>query len=251
MKRFAIIILVLLFSLQSVYSKDSSTQPSKISFRSKVYDWETKKFIYTENHTEHYKDGSHIFSIIEYKDPSGKTFARKKIEFGKKRTQPDFFMEDFRTGYLDKSVLVNPSTQEFAIEHRRSESEPLKKEKLKVPGLVVVDGGFDYFIRDDFDTIVSGKTIKGQFLLVNRLDYFVCRVRKISDSKFQGRDATVFILQPENLILRTLADKIQVTYDTKTHRLLEYIGISNLRDDAGEDFPKVKIVFEYPKGFLD
>jgi hypothetical protein len=251
MKRFAIIILIFLFNLPPVFSEDSKVQSPTISFRSKVYDFESKKFIYTENHTEHYKNGSHIYSIIEYKDPSGKTFARKKIEFGKKRTQPDFTMEDYRTGYLDKSVLINASTQEFSIEHRRSESEPLKKEKLKIPGLVVVDGGFDYFIRDDFDTIAKGNLIKGQFLLVNRLDYFVCRVRKVSDNKYKGRDATVLVLQPENFVLRALADKIIVTYDTKTHRLLEYIGISNLRDSGGEDFPKVKIVFEYPKDFLD
>lgn len=127
----------------------------------------------------------------------------------------------------------------------------MQTKSIQVPGTVVVDGGFDYFIRDDFDTISKGDVIKGNFLLVNKLDYFQCRVVKTGNVKYRDRDAIVFLLRPENLVLRALADKIQVTYDIKTKRLLEYIGVSNLMDNEGKDFPKVKIVFQYPIDFLD
>jgi hypothetical protein len=222
-----------------------------LSYRSNAYDVNTGKFLYSENHTEYYKNGEHIYSIIVYKDSSEKAFAEKRIDFGKKRTQPDFLLKDSRTGYLDRAKLLNASTQEFQMEHTRSSTQPVQTKSLKVPGLVVVDGGFDYFIRDNFQTVSSGQVIRGNFLLTNRLDYFQCRVQKIKDIQFKNRDAYLFALQPENFVLRMIADKILVTYDQKTGRLLEYVGISNLQDDKGEDFPKVRIVFSYPKGVLD
>jgi hypothetical protein len=117
--------------------------------------------------------------------------------------------------------------------------------------LVVVDGGFDYFIRDNFDTVSSGEMIQGNFLLTNRLDYFRCRVQKIKEYKYNGRDSIQFSLRPENFIIRQIADTIFVTYDRKTKRLLEYVGISNLQNNAGDDFPKVKIVFQYKEGELE
>jgi hypothetical protein len=251
MKKIYIIIFAITIIPNLLFSKENSKNSLKISYYSNVYNWSTKEFIYTENHTEFYKNEEHLYSIIEYKYPDRKTFARKKIEFGKKRTQPDFLMEDFRYGYRDKSVLVNQSSQEFSIEHQRSKDEKVQTKLVQVPGTVVVDGGFDYFIRDDFDAISKGEVIKGNFLLVNRLDYFQCRVVKTANVKYRDRDAIVFLLRPENLVLRAIADKIQVTYDLKTKRLLEYIGVSNLMDNEGKDFPKVKIVFQYPKGFLD
>lgn len=111
MKKIYILLFALTVLPNSIFSKDSSLKPSTISYFSKVYDWNTKEFIYTENHTEYYKNEEHVYSIIEYKYPDRKTFARKKIEFGKKRTQPDFFMEDFRNGYRDRSVLSNPNSK--------------------------------------------------------------------------------------------------------------------------------------------
>lgn len=226
-------------------------QNKTISIRSHAYDFKSGKFLYSENHSEHYSGDTHTHSIVRYKDPNEKLFAQKRIDFGKKRTQPDFFLEDSRTGYYDKAKLANASNQTFALEHRRSKDQNVQKKNLQVPGLVVVDGGFDYFIRDNFDEVSSGKTIKGYFVLTNRLDYFQCRVKKTKDLTYKGRDAVQFVLTPENFIIRSIADKIIVTYDKKTKRLLEYIGISNLQDDLGDDFPKVKIVFKYKEGQLD
>ncbi|WCL49448.1 hypothetical protein [Leptospira sp. GIMC2001] len=246
MNKILISIFASFIAFSSVYAN-----PKKISYRSNAFDVTSGKFIYSENHSEFYQNGEHEYSIIEYKDTQEKTFARKRIDFGKKRTQPDFHMEDFRTGYYDKSKLVNPSSQEFLVEHQRGSDKPVNKKTIKIPGLVVVDGGFDYFIRDDFDNVTSGQTIRGYFLLANRLDYFQCRVQKVKDFQYKGRDAVQFVLRPENFIIRTLADSIYVTYDKKTTRLLEYVGISNLQDDKAEDFPKVKIVFAYPKGILE
>ncbi|MCC5815386.1 MAG: hypothetical protein JJT78_11565 [Leptospira sp.] len=227
------------------------SQDKPISIRSLAYDFKSGKFLYSENHTEYYNSGTHNYSIVKYKDPKEKVIAQKKIEFGKKRTQPDFFLEDFRTGYYDKARLNNASTQSFTLEHQRSKEQGQKSKTIQVPGLVVVDGGFDYFIRDNFEDVSSGKTIKGNFVLTNRLDYFQCRVKKTKDLTYKGRDAVQFVLTPENFIIRSIADKIIVTYDKKTKRLLEYIGISNLQDDSGDDFPKVKIVFKYKEGQLD
>lgn len=227
------------------------SEKSKIYIRSNAYDLKSGKFIYSENHNEYYRSGQHTYSIVEYKDPKGKVLARKKIEFGKKKTQPDFYLEDFRTGYTDRAELISQASQTFRLQHRRSKNQELKTKSIRVPGNVVVDGGFDYFVRDNFETLSAGKRITGNFVLTNRLDYFQCRVYKSRDLKYKGRDAVQFILQPENFLIRQLADKIIVTYDKKSKRLLEYIGISNIQDNSGDDFPKVKIVFQFKPEELD
>lgn len=239
-------LLIFLVYPMMLISKDNT-----LSIRSHAYDFNSGKYLYSENHKEYYENGKHIYSIVKYKDPSEKTLAKKKIEFGKKKTQPDFFLEDYRTGYTDQAKLINPQNQTFELEHQRSKSKPKTKKTIKVPGIVVVDGGFDYFIRENFSTLTQGNRIRGNFVLTNRLDYFQCRVYKTKDLKYRERDAVQFVLQPENFVIRAIADKIIVTYDKKSKRLLEYVGISNIQNNAGDDFPKVKIIFQYKNEELD
>lgn len=219
--------------------------------RSHAYDFSSGIFLYSENHREVYEQDKHSYSIVEYKDPTEKVFARKKIEFQKSRTSPDFFLEDFRSGYMDRARVIDTNAQRFQVEHRRSQSQSLKAKSLTIGGLVVVDGGFDYFIRDNFETLSSGTVVRGNFLLTNRLDYFQCRIQKTRDVSYRGRPAIQFSLRPENFIIRQLADTVLVTYDTKSKRLLEYVGISNLQGSVPDDFPKVKIVFQYKPGQLE
>lgn len=227
------------------------SQEKKILIRSESYDIKTGEYLYSENHEEYYINGVHQYSIIRYRDPNEKEFARKRIEFKKGRSQPDFILEDFRTGYFDKVLMLDYHATEFLLEHRRSKEKPIQRKVIQVDGGVVVDGGFDYFIRDNFSMVTSGDIIKGYFVLANRLDYFQCRVWKSKDLIYNGREAVELYLAPENFFLRQLADKLIVIYDKKSRRLLEYRGISNLQDNAAEDFPKVRIVFRYPNGFLD
>jgi len=240
-------IIFLLFELNSLLGK---IEPP-LYIRSHAFDYSSGKYLYSENHYEYYEKGSHTHSIIFYRTPGEKDFAKKKIEFFRRKTQPDFLLEDFRTGYYDKAQLKNPAEQIFYVEHRRSANKQVKKKLLQIPGVVVVDGGFDYFIRENFDRINNGEMMKGNFLLVNRQDYFLCRVKKHSDILYKGREAMELHIMPDNFFIRQIADKLVVIYDKKSKRLLEYIGISNLQNDAADDFPKVRIIFQYKPDQLD
>ena len=59
MKKIYIIIFAITFIPNLLFSKENSKNSLKISYYSNVYNWSTKEFIYTENHTEFYKNEEH------------------------------------------------------------------------------------------------------------------------------------------------------------------------------------------------
>ena len=78
-----------------------ASAPGTLKFRGDAYDLATGKFVYSENHSEFYKDGKHAYSRVSYRDAAGKEFASKIITFTPNRTQPTYELRDVRDGYIE------------------------------------------------------------------------------------------------------------------------------------------------------
>ncbi|MCR9144828.1 MAG: hypothetical protein NXI24_21500 [bacterium] len=234
-----------LFSSAALHA-ETSKKADVHYFRGNAVDLNTGKFLYSENHAEFRSNGKHTHSIVTYRDANGKTFARKRISFTKNTTQPDFRMEDFRDGYVEGATLLGNSRFQFF--KRSDESAELQKEIVKMASPGVIDGGFDYFVRENFPALAAGQAKSVNFGVSARFTYFTFVISKVSDLKRQGRDAVRFKLAPKNFVLRQLIDPLYITYDRETRRLLEYSGYTNIDDgtDSGRNF-EARIVFNYPK----
>ncbi|MBR31293.1 MAG: hypothetical protein CMN77_08250 [Spirochaetaceae bacterium] len=218
-----------------------------VRYRSNAYDIKTGKYMYTENHAEHWQNGKHAYSIVTYTDPQGKVMAVKRIVFTGSKVAPNFDLSDKRSG-LEEGARVSGNS--VTLYHKPSSSEGKDSQTVNVPSPIVVDGGFDYFVRSNMQSLLAGKTLTGNFTVSHRLDFFPCRIYKVKDLTFLERDAVMFVMEPTNIVIRQLADPIYIIYDKKTGRLLRFTGVSNLEKPDGSNY-RVHIVFRYPDELLN
>ncbi|GAB4423888.1 MAG: hypothetical protein OHK0011_04080 [Turneriella sp.] len=208
-----------------------------VRFRGDAYDLATGRFVYSENHSEYHKAGVHLYSRVSYRDSSGKEFASKLITFQPHKMQPTYELRDTRDGYVEGIRREGGQTVYYA---RRKADQPLQSKAIATPAPAVFDAGFDYFVRENFDRICSGKNLAFYFAVPIELDYFRFRVAMQESGEICRMN-----LELDNFILRQLVKPIRLWYDTKDRRLRKYEGISNINGPDGKSL-KVRVVFTYP-----
>lgn len=207
-----------------------------VRFRGDAYDLSSGRFVYSENHTEYRKAGVHVYSRVSYRDRSGKEFANKLITFQVNKLQPTYELRDSRDGYIEGIRREGGQTVYYA---RRKADQPLQSKAIATPQPAVFDAGFDYFVRENFDRICSGKNAAFNFAVPVELDYFRFRV-----SMQESGEMCRMNLELDNFLLRQLVKPIKLWYDTKEPRLRKYEGISNINGPDGKSL-KVRVVFNY------
>jgi hypothetical protein len=218
----------------------------KFQYFGKAYDLKTGKYVYSDNHKEYFSGGKHTHSEIEYKDANGKVFGSKHIEFTPSAILPSFRTEDMRDGYTEGADVKGSSVRVF---FKRKAEDPLSEKTYTPKRPAVMDGGFDYFVRENWDSLANGERMAFRFLAPVQLDDYPFAVEKIKDDVWKGRDALYLKLEIDNFVLKRVVSSFLLVYDYKTKRILQFEGLSNINDDNGKSL-KVKIVYDYPKDIL-
>ncbi len=118
------------------------------------------------------------------------------------------------------------------VSFRALGNKDITKPKLVLPEDGIVDAGFDRFVDQHWAELVEGEVLSRPFLVPRRLDFVDFRIRRESED-----DSTyVFLMGVESALLRLFVKPIKVTYERKSRRLLRYSGISNMRDNQGDNF---------------
>jgi hypothetical protein len=189
------------------------------------------KLMYSEENIEEYQSGRHLQTLTSYKDASGKTFAKRKLDYSKSSLTPDFQLEDTRTGLLEGS---NMKGNDVVLFYKKNKSSALKTATLNIPKPFVIDGGFNYFIKARWNELMKGETQLINIAVPSQLDYFKFRIYKFKEQVQGGRKEVVFKIEPDNFLLRNLLDPILTTYNKDTKRMTSYKGISNICSDKGK-----------------
>ncbi|WP_210413016.1 hypothetical protein [Leptospira semungkisensis] len=230
---FTILLNAFLSSLLGIGSK-------QVRFTGTAYDLETGKLLYRDYHEEFWENGKHTHSLVTYKDPEGKTFAKKRISFVKNRNVPDFQLDDDRDGYLEGgSFLGGDSVKLFA---RRKTDQPIQEKVLENNGPAALDGGFDYFVEDHWEELVSGKKLSLYFLVPVERDKFRFTVEKTKEGEFNSKPALFLRLKIDSAFLSVFVKPIDLVYDKGSKRIMEYKGTSNINDENGKSH-QVRIVY--------
>jgi len=212
-------------------------------YRGNAFDLKTGVFLYSENHEEHYENGKHAYSIVRYRGPDETLICRKAITFRTNRTAPNFRIDDLRDGYLEAATVAGRMLRLWTRPTRRRD---LRYKQVKMPPRAVIDGGFDYFIRDNWDALVdNGKTLSFRFVAANKLDHYGFSVWKTGTVTVSDIRCARFKLTVSSRLLRLFVDPILVSYDLERRRLMEYRGMSNINDAKGKSH-RTRIVFTYP-----
>ena len=180
-----------------------------------AFDLETGELLYTERH---FCGVDFLQCTVEYSDANEQLIASKSVDYGRSLQAPALFVQDFRR------------TTETRLE-------------TDVDPELVVDAGFDNFVRSRWDTLEQGDRIGFPFLIVGRDAPLDMVARSVGDSDCAMEELCLQV-ELDSWLLRMVVPPIQLTYDREQRRLLRFRGISNIRDPDGKNL-KVDIRYRY------
>ena len=194
--------------------------------------------LYTEHHQEWWDGGRILRDTVTYRDPEGDIIGEKHVDFRSQEQAPEFLLRNVRTGHSERAERVAST---LAVKFRESRQAPLKSDALGLPEGAIIDAGFDRFVENNWDALMGGEVFIRPFLLPSRLQFVDFRIRRVDNDSDPNR--AVFELAVDSALLRLFAPAITVAYDRKTRALLEYDGVSNMRDSSGKNLD-VEIRFD-------
>lgn len=171
-------------------------------------------------YTEHHRcDPSGQACSVEYRDAGGQLFARKRIDYSDSRNAPRLVFQDLRLG------------QTTRVGEQRDDA-------------LVVDAGFDNYVRQHWDDLAGGAVIRFPFLVAGREEPLQMRAQRQQDEACPPQRLCLDV-SLDNWLISMLADPIRLQYDLATRRLLQFSGLSNIRDSGGDSL-SVRIDYRYP-----
>jgi hypothetical protein len=189
------------------------------------------QFLYGERHLLKYRDSRLAERVVLYTCRDGAAFARKTVSYVLP-TSPDFELDDAANGMREG---VRSAGSARTVFYRGVRVEPEKSGSVpEDPGLVI-DAGFDEFIRANWPSLMSGKPRNLEFLVPSRLEAIRFQAQHVRSDDLDGASVEVFRLQLAG-VLGWVLPAINVAYDSQTHVLMRYEGLSDLRDAVGENF---------------
>jgi len=197
-----------------------------------------RRFLYGERHILIYRGGALAERVVLYTCRDGSAFARK-TSFYVTSGAPDFLLEDSSNGMREGVRSESGGRQAF---FRAARSDRERSRALhETPGLVI-DTGFDAFVRDNWQLLAAGEGIDMPFLIPSHLADMGFHVRHVRGDHVDGVPADVFRLTLSN-VFGWFLPGIDVYYSTQDHVLMRYVGLSDLLDASGNniradiDFP--------------
>ena len=180
-----------------------------------AYDLDGGSLLYSE---QHYCSVDVLSCRVDYVTPEGELIARKQIDYSKNLQAPVLLVSDFRQ---DSEKRMDFST---------------------VPDLVV-DAGFDNFVRLQWERLVEGAPVTFPFMVPGREKPLSMRAL-VGDQTSCAAEQLCLRVELDSWFLRMAVPPILLTYDRESRRLLRFRGISNIRGEQGHT-QKVDIQYRY------
>jgi hypothetical protein len=200
--------------------------------------------LYVEQHWIRSEGGRPLERLVLYRCPDGIAFGRKHVDYHDSLTAPNFALDDRRSGYRE-GLRSRPRAGAPALLFFRANGRTAERSASLAAGPVVADAGFDEFIRQHWQPLVAGKSLALEFAVPSRLRSMGFSISRAGSTRIGGEDAWVFRLRLSGL-LGLIAPAIDVSYGQQSRRLLRFEGLSNLRDDRGDDSLVARIDFASP-----
>ena len=212
-------------------------------FKGVAIEAESKSTIYKEDHQVEYNGNLVKKVVTTYTAPDGKEIARLTSIFNGNPQLPNTEFIDKRTGIKEITTLKG---DEYHITTISSKGKK-KEGSLDVKNNLVCGQGYHNFIIANMDSFKVGETRELRFIIPSMRDYFTFDLTYLGPLNKEKPDEVTFRLDITNWILKMFADKIQVTYSKKDKVLLRYEGLTNLKNDKGDQYDAI-LTYTFPKG---
>jgi hypothetical protein len=217
------------------YAAQAKVQTYK--YLGRAYDSKSQ-LVYTEEHFEEWDEQNIKKVKTIYRDPEQKVIAEFHNDFSHSLKFPLVSFKDERTGEEHGTRLKDNQYSFYKKENAQATelTQMYDKKDMSVAGQ-----GFHFFIVSQLSSLKKGDHAVVDFAIPGRLTsyQFQYKVEELTS------DEAVIKLFVNNLFLRMIAPSLSMRYSLKSKRLLEYNGLSNLKNAKGHT-QKVKIVFDHP-----
>lgn len=202
------------------------------SFTGYAHSLDTGELLYIESHAISNGGSANESRVVLYRCTTDSApFARKQLHYSANRTMPAFDFEDVRSGFAEG--LRRDAAGLLAVFERAGGGAPLRSEPVTHVGTLVVDAGFDEFVRAHWESLERKSTLEVPFLVPSLLKSVKFRVRKVAEVEIEGAPASVIRLSLAGALGWFLPD-IDVSYRKRDRRLVRYRGLTNIRDASGQ-----------------
>jgi hypothetical protein len=194
-----------------------------------AYDLHSGELLYRETHCIS-SDG--FDREVVYQDADDRLLARKLLDYSSGLTTPSFVQYNHYSG---ESIEVGLDQGAVSMKVTDADSGSAHKATLVQPGdsmPVVIDAGFDGFVRQHWDELMAGAKREFQFPFADRQDLVELRIQPLACS-YETQTEQCFRLDLSNWLLRILVKPIELGYDADSRRLTRYRGLSNIGDANG------------------
>lgn len=190
-----------------------------------------------DGRTELYRERHHVerdadgrgTRVVVYECPDGRAYARKTVRYADWAGAPDFEMVDARDGWREQVETIGERRRVSLLERAGGRE---RAAELPAPEQLVVDAGFDDFVRRHWDRLAAGERVDFAFLVPSRLDVMRFKVKRLGETTVDGEPALVIRLGL-GAWYAFLLPHIDVTYRTATRRLARFEGLTNQRTPGG------------------
>ncbi|CAA0121668.1 Uncharacterised protein [Halioglobus japonicus] len=191
-----------------------------------AYDQESNELLYSEVHCV---SQDALAREVVYRDSQEQLVAYKVLNYTTGSLTPSFVQDNVASNDV---VAVQLEQGGIILTTTAGESAP-EMVALKPGGdyPVVVDAGFDAFVRQNWDSLIAGESMRFQFPVAAREALVTLSIESTPCSYATGTDQC-FRLEPDNWLFRMLADHIELGYDADLQRLARFRGVSNISDGS-------------------
>lgn len=207
-----------------------------------AYGLETNVLLYSETHCV----GNGLEREVVYRDAGQQLIAHKILRYQGSLTAPSFVERNY---YSREVISIESAPHSITMSMMKmGESDPESVEtvvvKPKSNMAVVIDAGFDNYVKINWDKLASSESPIFQFPIATREILVELKI-SLKDCSYETKTETCFSLEIDNWFLRLLSDPIELGYDTNLRRLSRYRGLSNIGDGDGEGLV-VDLRYRYP-----
>jgi hypothetical protein len=205
-----------------------------------AYDLKSDELLYQETHCV---SADKLAREVVYEDAKGELIARKMVDYSSGATTPSFVQHNLYSNELIEVALEQGAVTMAVVDANSNETRKTVTEQPSQDLPVVIDAGFDVFVRENWDSLVAGESYEFQFPFADRSSLIELRIRRFGCS-YSTQTDQCFRLELASWLLRMVVKPIELGYDPELRRLTRFRGLSNIGDENGNGLV-VDIKYDY------
>jgi len=191
--------------------------------------------LYREKHTTLYLDGRIRKSITNYLDPQGKEIAMMESDYERSVALPTYVFKDYRRGYEEGVRFRDGIYYIFNRDSERGEKEKALGDTQDVYSCQ----GWHYYVVNNLEDLDRDQSFTLKLIFPNKLRTYPFKIQKMGSS-----DKTMNVrVRFDNRAISWLVPRLDLVYNKKDRKLLEFRGVSNIFDE-NDDLQDVRITYD-------